>query len=107
MTFSVTTSSTFSIIHARYLSSKVAADMHLCAQYYGKPTEARVREYAEELAQYLNAGYLQEYEFGYKKDGKRIVCCDIRWMRTVISRRTTGRQDCPYVDVTGAVFSIS
>ena len=54
MTFSVTTSSTFSIIHARYLSSKVAADMHLCAQYYGKPTEARIREHncaVREIAQ--------------------------------------------------------
>jgi hypothetical protein len=105
MTFSVTTSSTFSIIHARYLSSKVAADMHLCAQYYGKPTEARVREYAEELAQYLNAGYLQEYEFGYKKDGKRIVC----WRYKVDANGHLTTDDragkiVPYVDVTGAVF---
>ena len=105
MTFSVTTSSTFSIIHARYLSSKVAADMHLCAQYYGKPTEARVREYAEELAQYLNAGYLQEYEFGYKKDGKRIVC----WRYKVDANGHLTTDDragkiVPYVDVTGSVF---
>lgn len=105
MTFSVTTSSTFSIIHARYLSSKVAADMHLCAQYYGKPTEARVREYAEELAQYLNAGYLQEYEFGYKKDGKRIVC----WRYKVDANGHLTTDDragkiVPYADVTGAVF---
>lgn len=55
------------------LSSKVAADMHLCAQYYGEPSEQSIREFAEELAQYLNAGYVAEYEFGYKKDGKRIV----------------------------------
>jgi hypothetical protein len=82
MTMSVTKTASFTIIHARYLASKVAADMHLCAQYYGKPTEMRIREYAEELARYLNAGYLAEYEFGFKKDGKRI----------------------PYVDVTGAIF---
>jgi hypothetical protein len=25
------------------------------------------------VAQYLNAGYLKEYEFGFEKDGKRIV----------------------------------
>ena len=47
--------------------------MHLCAQYYGQPSEQRIREYAEELAQYLNEGYLQEYEFGYQKDNKRLV----------------------------------
>jgi len=39
-------------------------------QNYGKPTESRIREYAEELAQYLNARYLQEYESGYKQEGR-------------------------------------
>ena len=72
MSYSYTRSSTFTIVHARYLSSKVAADMHLCAQYYGQPSEQRIREFAEELAQYLNEGYVLEYEFGYQKDDKRI-----------------------------------
>jgi Bacterial HORMA domain family 1 len=79
MTYSVTTSDTFSIIHARKLSAKVAADMHLCAQYYGKPSEGQIRDYAEELAQFLNAGYVSEYEFGFQKDGKRVVT----WRYTV------------------------
>jgi hypothetical protein len=105
MTFTYTKTATFTIVHARYLASKVAADMHLCAQYYGKPAETRIREYAEELAQYLNAGYLQEYEFGYKKDGNRIVC----WRYKVDSNGSLTTDDragrvVPYVDVTGAVF---
>ena len=95
----------FTIINARKLASKVAADMHLCAQYYGKPSEARIREYAEELAQYLNAGYLQEYEFGYKKDGKRIVT----WRYKVDANGQLTTDDrpgkiVPYVDIAGAVF---
>lgn len=105
MTFSFTNTSTFTIVHARFLASKVAADMHLCAQYYGKPTEERIREYAEELAQYLNAGYIEEYEFGYKKGDKRIVS----WRYKVDSsgRLTTDDRPggvVPYVDITGAVF---
>jgi Bacterial HORMA domain family 1 len=105
MTISFTKSSTFSIIHARYLASKAAADMHLCAQYYGKPSEQRIREYAEELAQYLNAGYLSEYEFGFKKDGKRVVS----WRYKVDSNGNLTTDDrpgkvVPYVDITGAVF---
>ena len=105
MTFSVTKSATFTIINARYISSKVAADMHLCAQYYGEPSEERIREYAEELAQYLNAGYLKEYEFGYKKDGKRIVS----WRYKVDSNGLLTTDDragkvVAYVDITGAVF---
>ena len=58
MSFSYTKTSTFTIVHARYLASKVAADMHLCAMYYGEPSEEMIRNYAEELAQYLNEGVL-------------------------------------------------
>jgi hypothetical protein len=105
MTYSLTKTATFTIVHARQLASKVAADMHLCAQYYGRPSEELIREYAEELAQYLNAGYLKEYEFGYKKDGKRIVC----WHYNVDSNGALTTDDrpgrvVPYVDITGAVF---
>ena len=103
--FSVTRSESFTIINARKLASKVATDMHLCAQYYGNPTETRIREYAEELAQYLNAGYIQEYEFGYKKEGKRIVT----WRYKVDANGQLTTDDrpgkiVPYVDIAGAVF---
>lgn len=105
MSLSYTKTATFTIVHARYLASKAAADMHLCAQYYGKPSEQEIREYAEELAQYLNAGFLEEYEFGYKKDGKRIVT----WRYKVDSNGNLTTDDrpgkvVPYVDITGAVF---
>jgi Bacterial HORMA domain family 1 len=105
MTYSVTTSDTFSIIHARKLSSKVAADMHLCAQYYGLPSEQSIREYAEELAQYLNEGYVQEYEFGYQKNGQRLVT----WRYKVDENGTLTTDDrpgkvVPSVEVAGATF---
>src|SRR5579864_1491493 len=105
MTYSVTTSDTFSITHARKLSAKVAADMHLCAQYYGKPSEQQIRDYAEELAQFLNAGYVSEYEFGFKKDGKRVVT----WRYTVDENGTLTTDERPgkieaQVDIAGAHF---
>jgi hypothetical protein len=105
MTFSFTNTATFTIVHARHLASKVAADMHLCARYYGKPSEEHIRAYAEELAQYLTAGYIKEYEFGYKKDEKRIVS----WRYKVDSNGVLTADDraggvAPYVDVTGAAF---
>jgi hypothetical protein len=105
MTQSITKTTTFTIIHARYLSSKVAADMHLCAQYYGKPAEADIRHYAEELAQYINEGYIEEYEFGYQKDGKRLVT----WRYKVDANGLIASDDrsgkvVPYVDIQGASF---
>jgi hypothetical protein len=105
MSSTYTRSSTFTITNARYLSSKVAADLHLCAQYYGKPTEEQVRDYAEELAQLLKDGYVSEYEFGYKRNGKRVVC----WRYTVRPDGTLTTDDRPgkvvaTVDVNGAAF---
>jgi hypothetical protein len=105
MSYSFTKSTTFTIVHARQLASKVAADMHLCAQYYGKPGEQRIREYAEELAQYLNEGYVAEYEFGFKKDGVRVVT----WRYKIDSNGLITTDDrsgkvAAYVDVTDATY---
>ncbi len=76
MTYSYTRSesSTFTIAHARELASGVSADLHLCARYYGGPSEVKIRDYLEELAQTLKGGYVSEYEFGFKRNGKRVVC---------------------------------
>jgi hypothetical protein len=103
--YTKTATSTFTIIHARYLASKVAADLHLCAQYYGQPSEERIREFAEELAQYLNEGYLKVYEFGYKKSGNRVVT----WRYQVDENGLITTDDragkvVPYVDIIGASF---
>src|ERR1035438_33016 len=105
MTYTTTASETFTIIHARKLAAKVATDMHLCAQYYGYPSEEHIRHYAEELAQYLNAGYVREYEFGYVKAGKRVVS----WRYTVDENGVLTADDrpgkvVPYVDTTRATF---
>jgi hypothetical protein len=104
MTFSYTRSTSFTIVQARHLSSKVAADMHLCALYYGQPTENWIWAYSEELAQLLNGGYVDEYEFGYKRNNQRVVC----WRYTVQNGQslTDGRPGkvVSYADVSGAVF---
>jgi Bacterial HORMA domain family 1 len=104
MTYSYTRSSSFTIAHARQLSSKVAADMHLCALYYGEPSEQRIRDYAEELAQMLNGGFVEEYEFGFKRNEKRVVC----WQYVVQDGRflADGRPGkvFSYADATGAPY---
>jgi len=105
MTNSFSKSTSFTIVNARHLSSKVAADMHICAQYYGEPGEQQVRNLAEELAQYLNERYIEEYEFGFKKDEKRIIT----WRYKVdenglISTDDRAGKITPYVDITGASY---
>jgi Bacterial HORMA domain family 1 len=73
MSNTFTRSSTFTIAEARKLAAKVEADLYLCSRYYGAPAVDQIPKYAEELAQLLNGGYVEQYEFGFKKDGNRVV----------------------------------
>jgi hypothetical protein len=66
-------SQTFTRSEARYLASKVVADLHQCARLYGKPSTGSIADYETELVERLVRGYLARYEFGFKRDGKRIV----------------------------------
>ena len=79
--------------------------MHLCSLFYGHPVEEKTRDYAEEIAQLVNGGYISQYEFGYKRDGKRVLC----WQYNIRSDGTVTADDRPgkidySVDVTGATF---
>lgn len=105
MSNSHTRTTTFTIAHARELASRVSADLHLCSLYYGGPTESGIRDYLEELAQLLKGGYVSEYEFGFKKDGKRVVC----FKYTVDENGVLATDDSPgrvfaRADVSGASF---
>ena len=79
MTMSYTESHSFTLTHAKYLASKVVSDLYQCSRIYGKPTVDRVKEYETELVILLANGCIEEYEFGFKKDDRRIVS----WRYTV------------------------
>ena len=104
-TSTYTTSSTFTVTHARHIASKIAADIDLCAQYYGKPAQSQIADYADELATMLRDGYVSSYEFGFKRDGKRVVC----WQYNVRSDGTVDSDDSAgklfaYADTEGASY---
>ncbi len=104
-TFTRSNATTFTIVHARYLASKISADMHLFAAYYGSPSESHIRNLAEELAQLLKGGYVADYEFGFKKEDAWVVSCRY----TIDESGGTTTDDRPgrvvsTVDVTGASF---
>lgn len=56
MTTSYSLTETFSIVHARHISSRAAADMRLMSRYYGYPAESAIENYLEEIAQLLTKG---------------------------------------------------
>jgi Bacterial HORMA domain family 1 len=80
MTFSYTSTDSFTLTNAKKLAAKVTADMHQCRRLYGRPSEERIDAYQEELVVLLAGGYVSQYEFGFKTGtDKRILS----WRYTV------------------------
>lgn len=72
-THSKTSSSTYTLTEAKYLGSKLIADMDRCRQIYGKPTQSSISDYHKELIALLHKRYLATYEFGFSIGETRIV----------------------------------
>lgn len=68
-----TATESFTLTYAKYLASKVTSDMWRCKQLYGRPTEEDINSYGTELALLLRDGYVEAYEFGFKKDDQRLL----------------------------------
>jgi hypothetical protein len=96
--FTQTVSETFTIVHARKLSSKVVADLVRCNQLYGRPSEQCIQDYGEELALRLQKGYVASYEFGFQKNDKRILT----WFYTVDENGTIKDDNRPGAILSGA-----
>ena len=69
-TFSQTT--TFTATHAKYLASKIAADLKRIQRLYGSPSDSIINGYEAELIEFLKKGYLSEVTYGFQLDDKWI-----------------------------------
>lgn len=67
MTYSYTTTSTFTKTHAIYLASKVAADLKQMQLFYGRPSNEDIEAYIEELAILLVNRCLKMVEYGFRR----------------------------------------
>jgi hypothetical protein len=70
MTSSQTRTATFTITEARYIASKLGADLRNLNARYNRPNLLWIPKYVEETAQYLQAGYLDYVDFGFKSGGE-------------------------------------
>jgi hypothetical protein len=68
----VTETTTFTITHARHMAAKVAADLKRMQRFYGKPSDASIAAYEEEVVELLKAGYLGSVWYGFKRNGEFI-----------------------------------
>ena len=67
-----TTSKTFTITHARYVTSKVAADLRQLKLFYGRPDDGQIDAYAEEAALLLRDGYLERVDYGFRRQDPQL-----------------------------------
>jgi hypothetical protein len=102
MTTSSTT--TFTRTNARYIASKIAADLRQMQLFYDKPTSSQINDYVEEVVEYLAAGYLKSVEYGFRKDGNWLVSLryEVRYDGTLTDGAPGGVH--PRADTTGASF---
>ena len=73
MTNSFTTSSAFTRTGAKYIASKVAADLRGMRDYYGQPSESMIWDLHEELTALLAGGYMANVEYGFMRSNQKIV----------------------------------
>jgi hypothetical protein len=109
MSFSMTRTAvgSFTLTQAKYLASKVTADMRRCQQLYGKPSDPGINDYGTELALMLRDKYLSTYEFGWVRvaDDERVLT----WQYSVNSSGTLSSDDRPGrivagIDIKGCSF---
>src|SRR5215472_750309 len=63
---------TFSRTHARRLAGRVTTDLRQSHILYRSPTESRLEEYRVELEELLTGGYVDRYQFGFKRNERAV-----------------------------------
>lgn len=70
--YTISTTSTFTVTHARHMAAKVAADLKRMQRFYGAPSDSTIADYEAEVVELLKAGYLGTVTYGYKRGDKWI-----------------------------------
>lgn len=105
-TTTYTQSNTFTVTHAKQISSKIAADLQRFQRFYGEPTNERIKNYELELIQLLQHDVLKDVTYGFKRNDM--------WTEATVkytaSSGSLGANDDPgkirpNLDIEGASFS--
>jgi hypothetical protein len=105
MSYSQTISQTFTESNARYVASKVAADLRQLQNFYSQPTDQQINDYVEELVAMLPGGYISEVKYGFTLNGNWILA--LRYTAAYgggLSDANSGRVPVG-VDIAGSTFN--
>lgn len=105
-TFTQSGIQSFTIIHARYMASKVATDLRRFQRLYSAPSDASIANYEAELIELLKHDVVETVIYGFKRNGK--------WTEATVRYRSIGGSLSadddpgkirPGLDVAGASFT--
>jgi hypothetical protein len=68
--YSITETITFTLVHARFLASKVATDLLRFQRFYGRPTDQQINDYESEITTFLREDCVDQLTYGFKRNGK-------------------------------------
>ena len=69
-TYATTSSTTFTIVHARHLASKIGTDLKRIQRLYANgPSDAWIEWYEAEAIALMQRGFLRRVIYGFKRDG--------------------------------------
>ncbi len=106
-TSTLTQSTSFTITHAEYLASKVAADLKRMQRFYNAPSDVGIASYEDEIAKMLKAGYVDTVTYGFWRNNNwteptlRYTARDLAGMASIDDDPGRIR---PGADISGAEF---
>lgn len=68
----ISSSTTFTLTHAKHMAAKVATDLLRMQRFYGRPYTSDIDTYEAEVTALLRTGYLGTVTYGFKRDGNWI-----------------------------------
>lgn len=66
-TFTYTGSETFTRVHAKRISYRVATDLKRMQRLYNSPTNHKIEQYDKELVELLTAGFIEKVTYGFRR----------------------------------------
>jgi len=73
VSYTTTQTATFNRSHARYVATKVAADLRRMQHLYDWPTDKVIEDLMTEITELLALDYLKTVEIGFERNGKRVL----------------------------------
>jgi hypothetical protein len=64
---------TYTATDAKYLGSKIAADLRQLQVLYGEPLNSHINAYVDEFVILVKDGYIKSVDYGYRKNGIWVV----------------------------------